>query len=245
MKQKIVNGRWVLWTTDDVANWDGGTGDYASRNGWEFERFESFRQELVWGDTFFDVGAEHGWISAIIGREFVGAANMVLFEPGVEFWGSIRKVWHWNGLDTPLDCFSGFVDAKTVGRYQSGIDGWPAEASVSSPEIGGMPYNRIGFQDRPSITIDDYVKYSGHKPTAINVDVEGAELLVMQGASQTLLNCRPLVWISIHPDLIERDFGATKETVLGFMRGSGYTGTHLGTDHEEHWLFKPRCLHAA
>ena len=107
MKQKIINRRWVLWTTDAIADWDGGTGDYSARRGWEFERFESFRKHLRWGDTFYDIGAEHGWISAIIAREFVGAENMVLFEPSPEFWVNIRRIWEYNGLGMPAAFWPG------------------------------------------------------------------------------------------------------------------------------------------
>ena len=60
MKQKLVNGRWMIWTTDEVADWDGGTGDPVAKRGWEYERFQSFRETLTWDDVFFDVGTEHG-----------------------------------------------------------------------------------------------------------------------------------------------------------------------------------------
>lgn len=237
MKQKIVNGRWAIITTDAVADWDGGTGDYSVRRGWEFERFESFQRHLKYGDVFFDVGAEHGWISAVIGREFVGAENMVLFEPGAEFWINIRKVWEYNGLNEPLGCFYGFVGSEST---TEATPGWPAEAVQGAPEVGGMPYETLeNAKEIPTISIDDYVKDTGHRPNAINVDVEGAELIVMSGAVDTMIMYRPLVWVSVHPDLMVRDHGTNREEFLDFMRTNHYTGTLLGTDHEEHWLFEP------
>lgn len=237
MKQKIVNGRWALITTDAVADWDGGTGDYSVRRGWEFERFESFRQRLKYGDVFFDVGAEHGWISAIIGREFVGAENMVLFEPGAEFWINIRKVWEYNGLNEPLGCFYGFVGADSTDKNPP--TGWPEQAEQGAPEVGGMPYETLeNAKAIPTISIDDYVQATNHIPDAINVDVEGAELVVMKGAINTLADHRPIVWVSVHPDLMVRDHGTDKEEFLSFMYSNGYVGKLLGTDHEEHWIFE-------
>ena len=238
MKQKIVNGRWVVWTTNVVAAWDGGTGDYSVRKGWEFERFRSLQENLKFGDVFFEVGAEHGWMSAIIGREFVGAGNMVLFEPSPEFWVNIWKTWSYNGLDEPLGCYQGFVGTETTQEPQ---EGWPAAADQLAPEHPSMAYRVIGkHSDVPAtITIDDYVRLTGHVPDAINVDVEGAEIHVMRGAVETLRDHKPLVWISIHPDMLIRDHDSSKEEFLAFMGEQGYSAEFLGTDHEEHWLFRP------
>ena len=238
MKQKIVNGRWVVWTTDAVADWDGGTGDYSIARGWEYARFKSLQENLKFGDVFFEIGAEHGWMSAIIGREFVGADNMVLFEPSPEFWINIRKTWKYNGLPDPLGCYCGFVGEETTGVAHAG---WPAEAIENVPEISAMAYRKLGPDTViPTITIDDYVRETEQWPNAINVDVEGAELFVMRGAVNTLANIRPLVWVSIHPDLMERDHGTNKEAFLDFMSEQDYVGEYLDTDHEEHWIFRPR-----
>jgi FkbM family methyltransferase len=236
MKQKIVNGRWAIITPDEVADWDGGTGDYSVRRGWEFERFESFRRELKYGDIFFEIGAEHGWMSALIGREFVGAENMVLFEPSSEFWVNIRKTWVYNGLNDPLGCYQGFVGSETTEPARSG---WPLAADSDAPEVRAMAYRTLGVsKDIPTIRIDDYVTQTNTIPNAINIDVEGAETRVVEGAAQTLTLHKPLVWVSIHPDLMERDHHTSKSEFLSLMKSLRYTGTHLGTDHEEHWLFR-------
>jgi FkbM family methyltransferase len=237
MKQKIVNGRWVIWTPDSVADWDGGTGDYSIRRGWEFERFRSMQENLKYGDVLFEVGAEHGWMSGVLGREFVGAENMVLFEPSPEFWINIRKVWKYNGLNEPLGCYQGFVGALTTQEPQKG---WPAAADPDADEHPSMAYRTLGANDVPAtITIDDYVDATGHVPDAINIDVEGAEGIVIAGAVRTLRDYKPLVWVSVHPDLMERDFQATKEEFLEMMTQQNYVGEYLATDHEEHWLFRP------
>lgn len=238
MKQKIVNGRWAIIAPDSVADWDGGTGDYSVRRGWEFQRFESFRRELKYGDVFFEVGAEHGWMSAIIGREFVGAENMVLFEPSPEFWVNIRKTWEYNGLNDPLGCYNGFVGAETT---EQAAPGWPATADLSAAEISAMAYRTLGRSEpTPTIRIDDYVSDTGHIPAAINIDVEGAEGIVIAGAIETLKLHRPLVWVSVHPDLMERDHGTNKNEFLSLMDAQKYNREYLDTDHEEHWLFRPR-----
>lgn len=244
MKQKLVNGRWMIWTTDEVADWDGGTGDPVAKRGWEYERFRSFRENLRWGDVFFDVGVEHGWISAVLGQEFVNPATMHLFEPSPEFWVNIRRTWEHNQLDQPAGMFHGFVsdysDIIVEFAPQSMYTSWPEAADPKAPEVGAMAYRDLRYPGHiHSISIDDYCAITGARPTAINIDVEGAELMVMRGAEQTIAKgWVPNIWISVHPDLMEKNFGHTPDQLMSFMASCGYTGKRLGIDHEEHWRFE-------
>ena len=48
------------------------------------------------------------------------------------------------------------------------------------------------------ITLDEYVKRNGLKVSAIKIDVEGGEQLVLQGALNTIRRDRPLLLISIY-----------------------------------------------
>jgi FkbM family methyltransferase len=239
MKNKLINGRWNMIVPDSIADWDGGTGNYADRQGWEFERFESFGVHLKRGMTFFDVGAEHGWLSAVIAREFVGPENMVLFEPSPEFWTNIRKIWAANELADPKATFPGFVSDATTAKAIKQAGRWPKWTSSEPPEVDAMAYRSLANDsDRvavTSVTIDDFVKATKIHPDVINVDVEGAEMLVMKGATRTLLEDRPLVWLSVHPDLMLRDFGVEHvEELFEFMHSVGYGRNYLNTDHEQH-----------
>lgn len=258
MKKATVNGRWVLWLPDNIAEWDAITGDASLDSGWEACRFRSMQRHLRYGDTFFDVGTEHGWISAIIAREFVGAENMVLFEPGPDMWINIRKIWEYNGLATPRACWDGFVgldtDSVLVHELGSGdvdlavvdvlpvVGDWPKCANASKPEVGGMPYGSLlSNSSRATITIDDFIVETKAYPKAINIDVEGAELLVLRGAQNELDDPEGVehVWVSIHPDLMEA-FGHIPEDIFAFMAKRDYgrwQHEHLGTDHEEHHHF--------
>jgi FkbM family methyltransferase len=237
VKEALVNGRWNLWLPDNIADWDAITGDHVARRGWEFVRFKSLQEHLHWGDTLFDIGAEHGWISAILAREFVGAENMVLFEPSPEFWVNIRRIWKWNNLEQPMACYAGFVSDEGVAPTETG---WPSFADATKPEVPGMPYKSLTRDDHvPSTTVDLFVKATGVHPAALNIDVEGAEGRVLRGAVETLRHDMGLrnVWVSVHPDLMERDFGEQKDDLIGWMFDQGWHGTHLGYDHEEHWHF--------
>jgi hypothetical protein len=80
---------------------------------------------------------------------------------------------------------------------------------------------------------------SGKAPTALTIDVEGAEMRVLQGAAEVLEIDRPLVWLSIHPRARLAKYETSKEAILDLMARAGYNRQYLGVDHEEHHFFYP------
>lgn len=237
MKKRIINERpdWEFWVADNVADWD-------APSHWERRRCFSMEEKLKPGMVLLDVGAEHGWLSALY-ASFVGPENMVLIEPSPEFWPNIRKTWAANGYADPLACWAGFVSNVNKNDSTDFAPGWPLYADLDAPECGGMAYRYLfGEHDIPAITIDTLALTLGRPVDAITIDIEGAELLAIHGATDVLTYAKPLVWISIHPDLMERDFGQAKQELLDLMDRRRYDGTLLEIDHEEHWLFLPRGL---
>jgi len=203
---------------------------------WERERFHSMRDHLKPGMVLFDVGTEHGWCNLIY-ADFVGPQNMVLIEPTPYFWPNIKATWERNypGV-TPRACYHGLLGPRTTDTNSGPFTPWPAVSD--GPLIDRMSYTSLddNLHDSPEMTVDDLAACT-HTPDALTIDVEGAELLVLQGARGVLSMLKPLVWVSVHPDLMER-YDTTPEQLCEFMAAFGYTGTHLATDHEQHWLFR-------
>jgi FkbM family methyltransferase len=222
-----------LYVPDNVAEWDA----VAQDSPWEKVRFDSMLTNLTYGDVLYDVGSEHGWMSAIYAQT-VGGENMVLVEPSPDFWPNIRGCWSWNGLGVPLATADAFCSAKTQ-RPRLHMAAWPD--SSEGPECPAMAYRHLNNHTEmvPTVTIDWLSKKTGIPPKGITIDVEGAELGVLQGAKYVLENDRPNVWVSIHPDLMIKDFGTTPEEIYAYMEGLGYRRKHLGNDHEQHNYFWP------
>lgn len=214
---------------------------------WEKERLASLQDNLNFGDVFYDIGAEHGWLSALIAKYIVGAENMALFEPTPEFWPNIKAIWEANQLASPMFCSQALVgDESTPNAYTHEFSTdleWP-ECAYSDWLVPKLSYRYLHETSHrnitPQITIDEAIKLLLVKPPkAINVDVEGAEIHVMRGAVETLRRDRPLVWVSVHPDLGIKNYNTTPEQFHQFMRSCDYSAEHLATDHEEHWLYRP------
>lgn len=205
---------------------------------WERERVHSMQQHLKPGMTLFDVGTEQGWCNLVY-ASMVGPENMVLIEPTKEFWPNIRATWEHNYDAPPRACYDGLLSDKSTEDLSTFFGGWPIGSGGPLIDRNKYQYIHEHSDDVPEMRLDDLVEHSGVVPQALTIDVEGAELLVFKGAAETLRQHRPLVWCSVHPDLGERDYGVTPDQVHDFMASFGYTGTHLGTDHEQHWYYQP------
>lgn len=220
--------KYELLLPDFLAKWD--VWDY-----WERERFESIIGNIGMNDVFFDVGTEVGWTGALIAK--YTQALMVLVEPTPEFWPNIKATWEANNIKNPLACYVGLVGSIISADANRSFGTWPV-CSVGEliPKLA-YQYIHEHSEGVPQLSIDKFVELTGIIPTAINIDVEGAEALVLDGAYDTLREKHPLVWVSIHPDLMARDYNDKPESLHSYMKDLGYAGEHLATDHEEHWMF--------
>jgi FkbM family methyltransferase len=225
------NPKWNYWVPTSIANWD-------APSHWERERLASMQAFLSPGMVLYDIGVEHGWLTAVYGA-WCGYENMVLVEPSPEFWPNIKGVWDHNGFPAPIACYQAFAGDAMDGYPVSEI--WPP--CSDGPEAIGMAYRYLDQHSHAvqTITIDEISNQVG-SPDAITIDVEGAELIVLRGAKRVLSQDQPIVWVSIHPDLMERDFTHTETDLHEFMDRYGYEGHHIHTDHEQHWLFRPTAL---
>lgn len=214
---------------EPLASWD--TFAY-----WERARTLDMAARLKPGDVLVDVGAEFGWQSVVYSR-MVGPENMLLVEPGPYLWPNIRRTWEHNCSVPPLASAQCLLTDEP-GELPVGsvvVDGFPV--CSAGPLTPDMAYGHVSHGGLPRTSLDALVLDLGVVPDAITIDVEGAELLVLQGAEALLRDAQPVVWVSVHPDLMERDFATTADALHEYMDSLGYVGDLLATDHEEHWRF--------
>lgn len=202
---------------------------------WERARVHSMSDHLEHGMTLFDVGTEQGWCNLAYAA-FVGPQNTVLIEPTPEFWPNIRHTWDHNHVAAPKACYDGLFSNRTTDDRIEFV-GWPGVSDGPLIDRNKYQYIHEHSDGIREIRLDDFVDRTGIAPEAITMDVEGAELLVLQGAESTLAEHHPLLWVSVHPDMALRDHGIQPGEIFEYLNGFGYSNQHIATDHEEHWLF--------
>lgn len=178
-----------------------------------------FRQVLCSGDTFFDIGANIGYFT-LLGASSVGPGGHVhSFEPNPGVFDELKRnvalnrftqVTHNNVAVS--DC-AGNVQLYFAPEMDSGL----ASMRQTSELLTQMQTVR-------AITLDEYVaQHAVGKIRAMKLDVEGAELMVLQGAQNLLAS-------TDKPDLIALEavrshakaFETTPDAVAHFLMAKGY-----------------------
>ena len=148
-----------------------------------------------------DVGAHVGLV-ALSAASVLGEGGLVhAFEPAkANHSYLIRHI----GLNGParinaVKALVGARDADEVPFFESlGVHGQNSivlkNDTVLNTEVGG--YEK---RFRPQRSIDAYCDEQGLRPDVIKIDVEGAELGVLEGARKTIASTKPLIILSVHP----------------------------------------------
>lgn len=162
---------------------------------YEPEAAQSIRPFLKVGDCCVDVGANLGYYTIIMAK-WVGSRGFVIaFEPFPANFEILKKNVHLNGLQNVV------LEPKALSNRNGSLrlihsisDEFSATPSVTGYAVDGE-------QDSvqvPTCRLDDYVAGLGRVPSFIKIDVEGAELSVLEGASNTLFSIRPVLLVEIH-----------------------------------------------
>jgi FkbM family methyltransferase len=238
MKPALISGKWEILLPDFRADrgWDE-ENDCDAWLTWERDRLASMRSELGPGDIILDIGAEEGDMPALYAS---WGCKVMLAEPNERVWPHIYAIWEANDLEDPLVKFHGFIDDVEGPLPGETYKEWPAAIHGDLVKAHGF-YHTYEQPDYQRISVDRLCEDTDVIPDAITIDVEGAELRVLRSARATLMNHKPLVWVSVHPTMISV-YGHADSDVHEFMCSPevDYVGRHLATDHEEHWLFTPR-----
>lgn len=96
----------------------------------------------------------------------------------------------------------------------------------------------ISENELPRISLDSFLLGRLSEADArclIKCDVEGAEQIVLEGATKLLANYKPTLLLSVHPQYLPR-FGGSVDKIRSILEEYGYNIKVIGIDHEEHWL---------
>ncbi len=212
--------------------------------GWEYHRIMSMMANVKEGDVIFDIGAEQGDMSVLLGKK---TGKIVLFEASPIMWTHIRENFERNDLK-PLGCYAGFASDVTdenpegLNYKDKDKDGYPECAYDELKDVRSFRHLSQETSATKQITIDDYCKRTGIYPDMITMDVEGSEYNVLQGIKEVLAKRTVVIYISIHHDFLFHSYGKFFNDIVQFFHERGYKTEYLGFDHEAHFVFYRKSL---
>ena len=99
---------------------------------------------------------------------------------------------------------------------------WACDPALQTDDVCHCGCGVADTAGCPSGPIADFCEARGIKPTALKIDVEGAEIDVLEGARDLIRTTRPVIFLSTHGPAIHRqcmawlrDLGYTLKPILG------------------------------
>jgi FkbM family methyltransferase len=180
---------------------------------------ERLREFVPAGSMVLDVGANVGFFTLRFAR-WVDIGEVIAIEPEEKNYRALEAALERNGLQRNVRVLKAVATA-TAGTAHIDINPiHPADHKLSVDGTGV----RVD-----AVRLDDLVDRNGLlRPSLIKIDVQGAEMLVLQGAADILRLYRPALFVELSEDGLRR-FGSSVSEVI----------RHLSRcDYESYWLMR-------
>ncbi len=156
------------------------------------------------GDVVVDVGAHVGYYTLLAATLVGPRGHVYAFEPAPANYafltGHVRKNRCANV--TPVDSAVG--DHRGEVRFEYGTGSGTGHVSAQGQLVV------------PMVTLDEFARERGLRCQAVKIDVEGAEVAVLEGAREMLHATKPIIFLSTHGADLHRDCLALLQA-LGYM----------------------------
>lgn len=166
------------------------------------------------GGDVLDVGANWGGYSLLLAAKAKKGSCFLSLEPsGISYGVLIRNLAalseihpHVNYVALPL----------AAGNGDPAVFTFPMGDNYHPRVVSG----EAGKDGAPTLRADDLLARHGFRPCFVKVDVEGAEVFVMEGMQALLREVRPVVMVEIHPHFQPSD--ASIPRILALLEQANY-----------------------
>lgn len=169
------------------------------------------------GDVFLDIGANLGWYSLVLGKQFP-KAHIFAFEPIPNTVLVLERNIRLNGLKNVEPVAMGMFDKDDELNFIFVED----VSGATSLKMAGQTRGRALAQEIlcKTTTLDTFCASRDLRPNLIKIDVEGAELMVVQGGRKTLEGT-PIILVELLRKW-SREFGYHPNDVFTYLAKYGY-----------------------
>jgi FkbM family methyltransferase len=160
-----------------------------------------FQQVLRPGDTVVEVGGHIGYLTMLF-ADLVGSGGLVVvFEPGQNNLPYLRaNVGRRTGVEivkmavSDQDGFAAFFEEQLTGQNNSLLGDYERFAQNRSQAFSDKRYQQ---HEVKTIRLDSYLHQCELRPDLVKIDIEGAELLALRGATEVLAEHRPMLMVEV------------------------------------------------
>ncbi len=192
----------------------------------EIERAERifYLNYLREGMTVFDVGANVGELTLLFSRFVADGGNVHAFEASSAAFRRLETVCEATGRRNVVLNHLAMSDKNGLIRlhvYNDALSSFNSQAARPLKNYG-LNFEPIGVEETPATTLDDYCE--GKKFERIDllkIDVEGAELQVLQGARR-MLQSKRIACLTFEFGQTTFDMGNNPEQIEVFLKEMNY-----------------------
>jgi FkbM family methyltransferase len=198
--------------------------DIVARN--DARQIQVYVDRVKPGQFILDIGAHYGEYAVLFGA-LVGAGGRVIsFEPDVAAMSVLRA-------NIALNEFQDRVSLESRGVFDTNepkvlyARHGNAQSSLARAGLGGAPTeDDVERYSIGTVRLDDYLSQLDlPTPDLIKLDIEGAEINALRGATH-LLRSAPLIVCELHP-YAWKEFGTSFDELRRLVRDAGRTIRYL------------------
>jgi FkbM family methyltransferase len=181
------------------------------------ERLQEF---IPTGSVVIDVGANVGFFSLRFARWVGSGGEVISIEPEDRNYETLVAALKRQSPSGRVRALKAVAAAAAGPMFLEINQLHPADHKLSRDGTG------VAVE---AVRLDDLVQDKGvRKPSLVKIDVQGAEMLVLQGAPDILRLAGPALFIELHEEGLQR-FGASVSAILDHLSQFGY---------EPYWLIR-------
>jgi len=211
-------GLWMLLSIEDMTQ-----ETILLEDEWDPLLSELVKNTLCAGSVFVDVGANVGYFSLLAAHSVGNLGKVLAIEPNPTVANQLRANVERSKLSNVIVEQAACSDSHATETLYIPDNNSLGKASLSKVNAGGIASVEVS-----STTLDELISnHSLQNVTLVKIDVEGAELMVLRGMTETIKRLRPLIALELEPDLLAH-LGTTRDEVIAFVSSFSYSVETLG-----------------
>lgn len=174
-----------------------------SANTYEPHIIAWLKQWLKPGDSFWDIGANWGLLSIPVARIVGTSGRVIAVEPSSSNLAWLKRHISLNQCENIISVLEAAVCDRHGGSVTFNLlnEGHsPSNSLMFSSAVNGESPQVSRQISVPAISLDGLLAEQERAPKLVKIDVEGAELMVLKGATQLLnRDAAPILLLAVHP----------------------------------------------